>query len=93
MTFRSLSLILNKPTDPSPAPSHATLDYGHYSDDQLIAERERRQRQRDELMLRADGEAATYTLMVSIDGEVERITNELVRRARSRHPSSFNPAS
>jgi hypothetical protein len=93
MTFRPLSLILNQPTDPAPAPGHATLDYARYSDDQLIAERERRQRQRDELVLHTDGEATVYTLLVSIDGEVERITDELMRRARSRHPSSFNPAS
>jgi hypothetical protein len=93
MTFRSLSLIPNTPEHPSPAPDHATLDYGRYGDDQLIAERDRRQRQRDELMLNADGEAATHTLMVSIEREVDRITDELIRRARSRHPSSFRPAS
>ncbi len=93
MTFRPLSLILNKPTDPSATTDGATLDYGRYSDDELIAERERRQRQRGDLLLHADGDSATYALMVSIDGEVGRITDELIRRARSRHPSSFDPAS
>ncbi len=93
MTFRSLSLILNNPTDPSPAPAVGSPDYGSYSDDQLTAERDRRQRQRDELMLHAHGDTSTLSLLSSIDGEVERITAELIRRARSRHPSSFNPAS
>jgi hypothetical protein len=93
MTFRPLSLILNKTTDPSPAPAHGTPDYSRYSDDELIAERDRRQRQRDELMFHAGAEPSARDLMASLEGEVGRITDELIRRARSRHPSSFRPAS
>ena len=89
MTFHPLSLIGGTATDPA----QATLDYSRYGDDQLMAERERRQRQLDELTHHGAGEAATCSLMVSLDDEIERITGELIRRARSRHPSSFNPAS
>ncbi len=75
--------------DPSGAPE-ATADYSAYSDDRLLSERDRRQRQLDELTLHPD-RSAVSSLLVSVDGEVERITDELIRRARSRHPSSGGP--
>ncbi len=68
----------------------ATDDYGAYSDDRLHDERDRKQRQLDELTLHPD-RSAVCSLLVSIDGEIERITDELIRRARSRHPSSGGP--
>ena len=93
MTSRPLSQLRTTPTHSSPTTAQGTLDFGRYSDDQLMAERERRQRQRSELSLHTDAEPAAHTALASIDREVERINDELIRRARSRHPSSFRRVS
>ncbi len=63
-------------------------DYSMYGNDQLIAERERQQSQLDELTMHPSSSPAVGQLRSSIESEVARITDELVRRARSRHPSS-----
>ncbi len=93
MTIHPLSLIRNKTTRPTATTAQDVVDYSRYADDELIAERSRRQRQLDELTLYALGETDASALLVRLDEEVERITDELIRRARSRHPSSFHPAS
>ncbi len=86
-------MIRNKTTRPTATTAQDMLEYSRYTDDELIAERARRQRQLDELTLFAEGQSDASTLLVRLDEEVERITDELIRRARSRHPSSFHPAS
>ncbi len=49
--------------------------------------RDRRRRQLEELTHHADGSSLTGTRLVALDAEVEQITDELIRRARQRHPS------
>jgi hypothetical protein len=93
MTIHPLSLIRTKAAHPSSTTAQDMLDYSRYSDDELMTERARRHRQLDELSLFAEGESDASALLVRLDEEVERITDELIRRARSRHPSSFQPAS
>jgi len=63
-------------------------DYTLFSDEQLDLERDRQQAQLDELMLHSGNSLAVSQLRSSIEREVERMTSELKRRARSRHPSS-----
>jgi hypothetical protein len=52
-------------------------DYRHYSDEQLFEERERR------LRSQAGSQGAPI-----VDEQVDQITDELIRRARLRHPSA-----
>ncbi len=52
-------------------------DYRHYSDEQLLEERERR------LRTQAEHQGAPI-----VDEQVDQITDELIRRARLRHPSA-----
>ncbi len=52
-------------------------DYRHYSDEQLLEERERR--------LRSVAERHGAPI---VDEQVDQITDELIRRARLRHPSA-----
>ncbi len=85
MQLRPLFLIRGHHHDDSEAPG---ADYRSYSDDQLLAERDRRQRRLDELSGAGDQTSVTCSQLVSLDGEVEQMTDELIRRARSRHPSS-----
>jgi hypothetical protein len=66
----------------------AESDYSTYGDDQLTAERDRQQNQLDELTLHPGSSPAVGQLRSSIENEVGRINDELLRRARSRHPSS-----
>ena len=82
---------LSRTRGPDPAGTlEANADYSAYSDDWLLSERDRKQRQLDELTRHPD-RSAVCSLLVSLDGEIERITDELIRRARSRHPSSRGP--
>jgi hypothetical protein len=63
-------------------------DYSMFGDEQLRAERDRQSDQLDELVLHPGGSPAVALLRHSLEREVERMTDELRRRARSRHPSS-----
>jgi hypothetical protein len=63
-------------------------DYTLFSDEQLDRERDRQQAQLDDLKRHSGNSAAVNQLRSSIEREVERMTGELRRRARSRHPSS-----
>jgi len=74
--------------DGSGDPGVAVADYRAYSDDQLVAERDRQQRRLDELTRQQGHPSATCSQLVSLDADVEQMTDELIRRARSRHPSS-----
>ncbi|HEX3979664.1 MAG TPA: hypothetical protein VHW93_00480 [Acidimicrobiales bacterium] len=62
----------------------ANVDLGRWSDDQLNADRDRRIEELSELTRRP----ADQPLIDGLARDVELITNELVRRARARHPSS-----
>lgn len=88
MQLRPLFLVRNHHHDDSPALATTDVDYRVYTDDQLIAERDHRQRRLEELTRRRDHTTAICSQLVTLDGEVERMTDELIRRARSRHPSS-----
>jgi hypothetical protein len=66
----------------------ADTDYTMFGDEQLMAERDRQRDQLDELTMHPGGSPAVDQLRSSIEREVGRMTDELRRRARSRHPSS-----
>jgi hypothetical protein len=78
----------------SPEPIRFNLscdtDYTFTQDEQLMAERDRQRRQLDELTLHPGSSPAVDQLRASIEREVDRMTDELRRRARARHPSSRN---
>jgi hypothetical protein len=74
--------------DPIRVVLDAENDYSMFDDDQLIAERDRQQNQLDELTMHPGSSPAVGQLRSSIESEVGRMTDELLRRARSRHPSS-----
>ena len=63
-------------------------DYSMFGDDQLRLERDRQSQQLLELVLHPGGSPAVAQLHQSLEREVERMSDELRRRARSRHPSS-----
>ena len=73
---------------PAAAPTACPVDYRQYSDEQLTEERDRQQRQLEELTRHLDHPSATGRQLVDADDAVERIDDELIRRARQRHPSS-----
>jgi hypothetical protein len=88
MHLRPLFLIRGNDHRETSTLEAAPVDFGGYSDDQLIVERDRRQRDLEELTLRRDHTSTSCARLVSLDREVDRLTDELIRRARSRHPSS-----
>ena len=63
-------------------------DYSMFGDEQLRIERDRQSEQLQELVMSPGGSPAVAQLRQSLEREVERMTDELRRRARSRHPSS-----
>ena len=71
---------------PGVGPTSCT-DYTFFTDEELSDERDRQERQLDQLRVRA-GTSLTARRRARIELEVESITTELRRRARSRHPSS-----
>ena len=71
-----------------PATIVGVPDYALHADDQLIAERDRLRTQSDELTAQPGGTPGVSQLLVSIEQEIDRITDELMQRARSRHPSA-----
>jgi hypothetical protein len=84
MTIHTLSLIGRTPADP--VSDQSPTDYSRYSDDQLIAARERLGRH---LQPALQPGASGHESSAAMEDDLERITEELIRRARSRHPSSF----
>ena len=86
MTIHTLSLIGRTPADS--ASDQSPTDYSRYSDDQLIAARERLGRHlQPALQTGPSGHGSS----AAAKDDLDRITEELIRRARSRHPSSFRP--
>ena len=74
----------------SPSGAHPVTgpsDYRSMNEQQLVTTRDRRRRQLDELTRGADGSSLTGARRAALDAEVEQITDELIRRARQRHPS------
>jgi hypothetical protein len=85
-----------RPTADGPATDRAAdgaepgpvSEYRHYTDEQLLEERERRLRSAQDTdrpveLLRADHRRGAGT-----DDRIDQITDELMRRARQRHPSA-----
>ncbi len=62
--------------------------YRGLTDAQLLDERDRQRIQLDELARHPGGSPAISELRTSIGREVEQMTDELHRRARSRHPAA-----
>lgn len=62
----------------------ANVDLGRWSDDQLNAQRDHWLEELSELTR----QSADQPLIDGVARDVEALTNELVRRARARHPSS-----
>jgi hypothetical protein len=65
-------------------------DYPFMNDEQLITERDRQREQLGELTMHSSSSPAVDQLRSSIQREVDRMTEELRCRARSRHPSSYS---
>jgi hypothetical protein len=63
-------------------------DYTRFDDEQLAIERDNQRHQLDELILHPTSSMAVLQLRDTLQREVDRMTDELTRRARSRHPSS-----
>ena len=63
-------------------------DFTMIGDEQLIIERERQRKQLDEMTMNPGSYPAVGQLLSGIEREVERMTDELIRRARSGHPAS-----
>ena len=84
------------PRESKPSPTAAlrlaTIEgvpgYALYADDQLTAERDRLRIQSDELTMQSAGSPGVSQILVGIEQEIDRITDELLQRARSRHPSA-----
>jgi hypothetical protein len=66
----------------------AETDYTGFDDEQLAIERDRQRHQLDELDLHRQSSTAVTQLHDTLQREVDRMTDELRRRAQSRHPSS-----
>jgi hypothetical protein len=88
MTIHSLSLIGDTSVDTASGSVDTAVDYSGYSDDQLIAERERRVHRHLQPVLHTAPSSADESSL-TVEDDVDRITEELIRRARSRHPSSL----
>lgn len=71
---------------PDAEPTSCT-DYTFFTDEELAHERDRQEAQLDQLMARP-ATSLTARRIARIELEVESMTAELRRRARSRHPSS-----
>ncbi len=83
------------PRESNPSPTaplrlttiHGVPDYALLAEDQLIAERDRLRIQSDELTMHRAASPGVSQRLVTIEEEIERISDELLQRARSRHPS------
>jgi hypothetical protein len=63
-------------------------NYSLLTDEQLKIERDRLKEQLDELTAARGSSHVDCQLLVNIEGEIEHMMDELLQRARSRHPSS-----
>jgi hypothetical protein len=67
---------------------HGDESYPLLTDDQLIIERDRLRDQLEELTVNPGSSPVVCQLLVNIEHEIEHMMDELLQRARSRHPSS-----
>ena len=65
----------------------AGIGYRLFTDDQLIIERRRLRLQLDELTLNPGSSPVVSQILVNMEQEIERMTDELRQRAISRHPA------
>ena len=64
------------------------ISYRLFTDEQLIVERGRLRDQLEELTMNPGSSPVASQILVNMDREIERMTDELGQRARSLHPSS-----
>jgi hypothetical protein len=88
MSTHPKDLTWTQSSEPLRIETDGVIDYTYFSDEQLLLERDRQRAQLDELVLHSGSSGAVEDLRASIDREVDRMTDELRQRARSRHPSS-----
>jgi hypothetical protein len=74
--------------DASSAVPNSCPDYTFFTDEELAHERDRQEAQLDQLTARPVASLIESRRRARIQVEVEAMTAELRRRARSRHPSS-----
>jgi len=70
--------------EPTPYEDFVPFRYSGFSDDELLAECAKRRKQLDVLATHPGVSPAVGQILVSMDYEVERMTDELVRRLNSR---------
>jgi hypothetical protein len=64
------------------------VSYRLFTDEQLIIERRRLVNQLDELTMNPGSSPVASQILVNMEREIERMTDELRQRALSQHPSS-----
>jgi hypothetical protein len=75
-----------------PTAVHEEADHTLLSDEQLINERDRLRKQLDELTDNPGSAPVVGQMLVNMDQRIDRMTDELTRRALSRTPSSADPS-
>jgi hypothetical protein len=88
MGTRPKNLTLAPGGEPPRPKISGITDYSLFTDQQLIIKRDRQREKLDELIMHPGSSLAVIELLVSLDRDIEQMTDELRRRARSRHPSS-----
>ncbi len=71
-----------------PAPVAARTSFEMFNDEWLALKRDRRLQQLFDLAMHPIKSPVYLELMSSMQREIDGMTDELVRRARSRHPSA-----
>jgi hypothetical protein len=79
------------PTDATGPATNDQSSYASLSDLELILERDRLREQLDDLTVNPGSSPVVGQMLVNIDHQIDRMTDELTRRALSRHPSSPRP--
>lgn len=88
MGTRPRNLTLAPGGEPPRTRASVITDFSLFTDQQLIIKRDRQREKLDELIMHPGSSLAVIELLVSLDRDVEQMTDELRRRARSQHPSS-----
>jgi hypothetical protein len=79
------------PTEATGSATNEQSDYASLSDLDLILERDRLREQLDDLTINPGSSPVVSQTLIDIDQQIDRMTDELTRRALSRHPSSSGP--
>jgi hypothetical protein len=80
-----------RPTSVTEAEEHDEFSYTSLSDLGLILERDRLRTQLDELTVSPENSPVASQMLIDIDKQIDRITDELTHRALSRHPAFHGP--